>query len=272
MRQLGFEGSHTADFFDGDPGKHDDHGHFEDELEEVGDQDTPQATNKGIDAGERDQEQDADEQARVGGLAEGVGEKIMAADADLQDAALGNGVAEQYGGDADHGFDDPTEDEAVHQAAKVDGAEAAEEGGGFAFIAELNEFDIGEDAGTAPVTREEEDGHHAGETLGPPDPVAGDAVAGDDAGDEERCIGSEGGGNHRGAGEPPGDVATGDEEFLGAAGGAAAIVEADEEVHRQVDDDYEPVDRVESHPFLLRGARGAPENSSGPNSVLRGAC
>src|SRR4029077_9649158 len=120
-----------------------------------------------------------------------VGGEVMAAEADAQDAALGDGVSKEDGGDADHGFDDPGGDEAVHESAEGDGAKATEEGSGFALVAELDEFDVGEDFGAAPVAREEEDGHHAAEALRPPEPVAGDAVAGDEAGDEERRVGCE---------------------------------------------------------------------------------
>src|SRR5580692_8779783 len=105
----------------------------------------------------------------------------MAGDADGEDAALGDGVAEEDGGDADHGFDDPAEDEAVHQSSEIDGAEAAEKGSGFALVTKLDEFDVSENFGAAPVAREEKDSHHAAETLRPPKPVAGDAVAGDQA-------------------------------------------------------------------------------------------
>jgi hypothetical protein len=189
----------------------------------------------------------------VFGRAERVGGEIVAAEADGEDAALGDGVAEENGGDADHGFDDPAEDEAVHEGAEVDGAEAAEEGGGFALVAELDKFDVGENFCAAPVAREEEDGHHAAEALRPPEPVAGDAVAGDEAGDEERRVGGECGGDHGSAGEPPGNVAAGDEKFLGTAGGTAAVVERDEKIEEQVGGDDDPVGGGEGHiSFLLR--------------------
>ena len=179
--------------------------------------------------------------------AEGVGGKVVAAEADAQDAALRDGVAEKNCGDADHGFDDPAEDEAVHEGAEVDGAETAEEGRGFALVAELDEFDVGEDFGAAPVAREEEDGHHPAEALRPPEPVARDAVAGDEAGDEEWRVGRESGSHHGCAGEPPGDVAAGDEKFFGAAGGTAAIVEADEKIEEQVSGDDDPIGGGEDH-------------------------
>ena len=181
------------------------------------------------------------------GSAEGIGGEVVAAEADGEDAALGDGVAKEDGRDADHGFDDPAEDETVHEGAEVDGAEAAEEGGGFALVAELHEFDVGEDFGAAPVAGEEEDGHHAAETLRPPEPVAGDAVASDEAGDEKRRVGGESGGDHRCASEPPGNVAAGDEKFLGAAGGAASVVKTDQEIEKQVGGDDDPIGGGEGH-------------------------
>src|SRR5271155_2988645 len=240
--ELDFEEGHAADFGDRDPGEDDDHGHFQGELEEVGDEDAPEAADESVDAGERDQEEDTDQEGGVFGGAEGVGGEIVAAEADRQDAALRDGVAEKDGGDADHGFDDPSEDKAVHERAEVDSAEAAEESGGFALVAELDEFDVCEDFGAAPVAGEEEDGHHAAEALRPPEPVAGDAVACDEAGDEEWRVGGESGRDHGGAGEPPGDVAAGDEKLFGAAGGAAAVVKTDEEIEEQVGGDDDPVD------------------------------
>ncbi len=60
----------AADFRDGDPGEHDDHAHFEDELEKIGDEHTPKAANKGVNTGERNQDEDADEQRGVMRFAE----------------------------------------------------------------------------------------------------------------------------------------------------------------------------------------------------------
>jgi hypothetical protein len=186
----------------------------------------------------------------VGWRAESV-VKRLAGDGYFEDAAGGDGGAEQNRGDADHGLDDPAENEAVHQGAEINGAKAAEECGGFACVAEFDKFDIGENFGTAPVTSEEEDGHHAAEALRPPQPVAGDAVFGDEAGDEKWSISGESGGDHGGAGEPPGDVSAGDEKFFGAAGGAAAVVQADQEIEQQVGGDDNPVGGGERHFYFL---------------------
>ena len=184
-----------------------------------------------------------------------VGCEIVAAETDAENAALRDGVTEKDGRDADHSFDDPAENEAVHERAEIDGAEAAEEGGGFALIAELDEFDVGKNFGAAPVAREEKDGHHAAEALRPPEPVAGDAVARDESGDEQRSVGGESGGDHGGAREPPGNVAAGDEKFFGTAGGPAPVVKRDEEIEEQVGGDYDPISGGKDHySFCSAGA------------------
>ena len=123
--------------------------------------------------------------------------------------------------DLDHREVDPAEDDAVDGDAEIERAEAAQEGGGFAGVADLGEFDIGHDAGAAPQAGVEEDGEHAAGDEVPPQPVAGDAAHRDHAGDGERRVGGEGGGDHGSAGQPPGDVAAGEEEFVDVFSGAA---------------------------------------------------
>jgi len=185
---------------------------------------------------------------------ERVVEKLVTAERELCDAALRDGVAEKDGGDADHGFDNPAEDKTVHQGAEIDGTKAAKESGGFALIAELDEFDVSENFRTAPIASEEEDRHHAAEALRPPEPVAGNAVACNEASDEERGVGGEGGGDHGRAGEPPGDIAAGNEKLLGAAGRTAAVVQTDEEIKEQVGGDDDPIGGGEDH-FSFYSAR-----------------
>ena len=60
--------------------------------------------------------------------------------------------------------------------AEIEGAEAAQEGGGFAGVADFGEFDVGHDAGAAPQAGVEEDGEHAARDEVPPQPVARDAA------------------------------------------------------------------------------------------------
>ena len=149
--------------------------------------------------------------------------------------------------DLDHRQVDPSEDDAVDGDAEVEGAEAAQEGGGFAGIADLGEFDVGHDAGAAPQAGVEEDGEHAAGDEIPPQPVARDAAHRHHAGDGQRSVGGEGGGHHRRAGQPPGDVAAGEEELIDVLAGAGLVVEADGEVEEEVERDYQPVDGRELH-------------------------
>ena len=256
MGELKFERGHAAEFCDGDPCEDDDHGHFEGKLEKVGDEHAPKTADEGVNSSERNEQQDANQERGVFRSAEGVMQKLVAAERELEDAALGDGVAEENGGDADHGFDDPAEDEAVHQRAEIESAKTAEECGGLALVTKLDKFNVGEDFGAAPIAREEKNGHHATEALRPPEPVTGNAVFCDEAGDEERRVGGESCGDHGSAGEPPGNVAAGDEKFLGAAGGAAAIVKTDEQIEEQVGGDDDPVDGGKDH-FSLYSMRRA---------------
>ena len=180
-------------------------------------------------------------------VAEGVVDERMASEGKGENAALGDHGSERHSDDVDHGARDPAEDEAVHEQTEIDGFKSAEEGGGLAGIANLDEFDVGENFGTAPVAREEENGGHAGEAQAPPDPVAGDTLGGDESADEEGRVGGEGGGHHRGAGKPPGDIAAGDEKVFSGTAGFAAVVDADEQVEEQVGSDNEPVEMRKRH-------------------------
>jgi len=55
----------AADFRDGDPSEDDDHAHFQNELKKVGDEYAPEATDEGVNAGERNQDEDADQESGV---------------------------------------------------------------------------------------------------------------------------------------------------------------------------------------------------------------
>ena len=232
----------AADFDDSNPGENGDHSHFQNELEKIGDEYAPKSADEGVQAGEGDQAEDADHQRGVMRIAERVMEKRVAAEREFDNFAFRDGGAEEDGDDVNHRARDPAEDEAVHEQAEVDGFEAAEEGSGLAGVAKLGELDVGHYFGATPIAREEKDREHAGEALVPPEPVAGDALRGDEASDEKRRVGSECGGDHGRSGEPPGNIAAGDEEFGGVAGSAAAVVDADHEIDQQVADDDGPVD------------------------------
>ena len=73
-------------------------------------------------------------------------------------------AAESGADDAGHGLGDPSEDDAVHQQAEIDGAEAAQECGGASAVTQLGKLHVGEKSAAAPEAREEKDGHHAAES------------------------------------------------------------------------------------------------------------
>src|SRR5882757_4853267 len=85
----------------------------------------------------------------------------MPADGYLQHAALRNSVAKQYCGDADHGLDDPAENQTIHQGAQIKSAKTAQESGGLAAVTQLHKLHVGEDFRAPPITREEKNRHHS---------------------------------------------------------------------------------------------------------------
>ena len=219
----GGELMHAAERVDGKDGEQNDHRHFEHELDEVCPEHGPQAGDGVV--GEREQEAGED------------GGELRAR----------RGEAECEGEDLDHGEVDPAHDDGVDGEREIERAEAAQEGGGAAGVTELGEFDIGEDLGASPERSEEEDGEHAGESEAPPEPVAGDALLVDEAGDDEGGVCAEGGGHHGCAGQPPGNAAAGEEELTDVARRAPHVIEADGEVEGKVERDDKPVDCGEFH-------------------------
>ena len=128
---LGGEGRHAADGVDGEDGEEDDHGHFEDELDEVSPEDGPEAGDGVVSEGEGEADEDSGELAADGGDAESEGEDLA------------------------HGEVDPAHDDGIDGEGEVEGAEGAEEGGGGAGVAKFGEFHVSEDAGAAPERGEE---------------------------------------------------------------------------------------------------------------------
>jgi len=171
----------------------------------------------------------------------------VAAESELPNFPGRDGGAEEDGDNVHHGAGNPAENETIHQETEVDGFEATKESGWFAGVTELGEFDVGHDFRATPITREEKYGEHAGEALIPPKPISGDALRGDETRNEERRIGGEGGGDHRSAGKPPGDVAARDEKLRGVTAGAAAVIDADQKIDEEIADDDNPVGGCKGH-------------------------
>ena len=157
--------------------------------------------------------------------------------------------------DLGHREVDPADDHAVDGQPQVEGAEPAQEARGRAVVADLHEGDVGEDARPPPQAGEEQHAEHAAEGAAPPDPVAGDAVAGDDAGDGERGVGRERRRHHRRPREPPRQVAAGEEVLAQALAGAARDGQGDGRGEEQEGGENQPVERGEGHGAVFSSRR-----------------
>lgn len=171
----------------------------------------------------------------------------MIADRDFPNFALRDRIAKKDGDDVNHRAGDPADDETVHQKPEINGFESAEECRRLAGVAKLCQFDVGHDFGTTPIASEEKDSEHPGEALVPPEPVAGDALRGDQASDEQGSIRSKSGGDHGSAGEPPRNIAAGDEKLGCIAARTAAIVDADQKIDEEIADNDDPIGGSKGH-------------------------
>ena len=166
---------------------------------------------------------------------------MLAEDSEIEYATLRDRRAQQHRDDAHHGLGDPSEDEAVHEQAEVDGLESPKKCSRTSAIADFDELHVGQDCRAPPVAGEEEDRHHAADAERPPDPVSGDSLLGNHAANKQRRVRGKGRGHHGGPGQPPRDISAGHEEFFGVPAGSPAIVDADGEIHQQIADDDDPV-------------------------------
>ena len=207
--------------------EHDHRGHLDHELHEIGPQHRPQSRRHRIE--HRDDEADPDGHVRI--------------------------HAERDREDLDHRASDPAEHEQVDGNGEVERAEAAQHRGRLAAISDLGELDIRHDPRAPPEPREEEDGEHPAHQEVPPEPVACDAVRNDEPGHDQRRIGGKGRRYHRGAGEPPRNVAAREEVLSEALAAALREVEADAGREREVRGDDRPVDRGEFHAAAPRAQR-----------------
>ena len=171
----------------------------------------------------------------------------MTSNSDRQHAPLRDGISQQHRGDADHGLDDPSQNQAIHQPAEIDGPKTAQECRRFSLVAQLHEFHVGKNSRAAPIAREKENRHHSRQTLRPPDPVPRNPVLGHHPGDKQRCVRGERGCHHGRACQPPGHISPGNEKLLGASRGAPPVIQADQQIQQQVRRDHNPIGRVESH-------------------------
>ncbi len=213
--------------------QHHDHRHLHGELEEIGNEDAPEAGER------RDERRQRDD-----------------ADHDPESLIFRN--AEHQHQDLDHREIDPAENNAVHQHTQVERPETSQECRRFSGVAKFGEFDVGGHAGSPPEPREEEHCQHSACDHVPPEPVAGDSVPRDQSRNYKRSVRGERGCDHRGSGEPPGHVAPRKEELRGIRARFALVVKADQQVEEEIRRNDRPVDGGELHPasftFSTEGA------------------
>ena len=194
-------------------------GHGEGELDEVGQHHAAQAGHRHVGAGQREAGEDRGQPRPPQGDLEDLGHREV----------------------------DPADDHAVDRQPQVEGAEPAQEARGPPVVADLHELDVGEDARPPPQPREEQHAEHAAEGPVPPDPVAGDAVPGDDAGDREGGVGRERRRHHRRPREPPRQVAAGEEVLAQVPAGAPRDGQGDGGGEEQEAGEDQPVERRQGH-------------------------
>ena len=202
-----------------DPGEGDRAQHSGHELQQVGDHDAPQPGCDRVDESEPH--------------AHGEGQRGV--------------PSEQHIAEFDHCQHHPPHDDRVFHQPLVHGREATQDPRGGTAVADLDDLGVGEDTRAAPQPRIEEGQHEDAGRLVPPQPVAVDALAPDERGGGERCIGGEPGGRDRGACEPPGQRPAGHEVVFNAAARAFGEAQADGEGDRAVDGDDNPVKCREGH-------------------------
>ena len=130
---------------------------------------------------------------------------------------------------------------------EVQRPEAAQRRRRLAAVAQLGELEVGQHAGPAPQPGEEEDRQDARDGPVPPQPVAGDAVAGHQPGHDQRRVRREGRRDHRGAGEPPRQRAARDEVLVERLARLADIGQPDRGGDDEVEQDDQPVGEGEMH-------------------------
>ena len=204
--------------------RHSDHDrHLQRELKQIRPQHAPQSTQRHIEAGEWNQKQNADRQ-RV---------------------AIAH--AQRHRHDAGHRLGHPAQDQTVHQQAEIDGAEAAQKRGRLSGITHLGKLHIGQQSGAAPQAGKQKHRHHARQQKRPPQPVPGNALGIDQAGDHQRRVGGKRGRHHRRARQPPGDVAPGHKVIVHALARARAEIESQHQSDAEIQDDCRPVEQGEIH-------------------------
>src|SRR5579884_1287000 len=179
--------------------------------------------------------------------AQRVRKKLMITGGKMQYPSLGNNRAKKHRDDAHHGIRYPAKDEAIHDQPEIYGFEPPQECSRAATVTDLSQFNIGQDLSTPPVSREKKDREHAAEAHAPPDPVPGNTLGCHKSAYQKWSISRECGCHHGGAGQPPGNIASGEKKIFSVGAGAAHVIHADQQIDQQVSGNDKPINPGEQH-------------------------
>src|SRR6266404_2840284 len=209
-----------------------DDGHLQHKLKQVGPQYSPEPAQRNIKSRERNQEENADGQTRVFAL------------------------AEHRSYDAGHRLGHPTEDQAIHQHAKVNRAKSSQKCCRFSRITHFSELHISEQPRALPNPREKKYRHHSRRQKAPPQPVPCNSLRVNQAGDDERSIRGKRRRHHGRSRQPPRHLTPRDEIFFGVATRPAPKKKSEQERQQQISEDYGPIEQRQRHeavfPYFCR--------------------
>src|SRR5271170_880154 len=248
--QMHLQSLHPSNLRYRNPSQHNNHGHLQGKLKQVGDQHAPKPADKRVESGKRNQNKDAYEHRRISRIAQRV-LKNVSADGHLQHPALSNHGAEQNRDDADHGLRHPSQNEAIHEKAEIDSLESAQKRRWLSPVAKFDQLDVGQYFSPPPIAREEENRHHAADAGTPPDPISRDALPGNQPTNQQGRVGGKSGGHHRSPSQPPGNIAARDEKLFRVPASPAAVVKTNQQIDQQVPNNDDPVRRSKGHEFSV---------------------
>ena len=201
-------------------------------LDEIGDHDGPESTGHGVTHHKQShhhQEPDRVRQSQCCGLTRHQPQRF-------------HHLAEGEEGIADA--------DAVHRHGQQESLDAAQPSRRRSAIAQLGEGGVGEHTAAAPEGCEDNSHGHVGQTKAPPLPVARQAAGTHQAGDVKRRIDGEGGGRHRGAGQPAVQT-TASHEIIRLAAVAAGQPQPQHQGENEVSSEKQPIDRCHAQTLFL---------------------
>ena len=179
----------------------------------------------------------------------GVDQNQQANDGQQGDPGLGSGRQAQGLTHLGHGQEGIAQADAVDRQGEQKGLDAPQPGGRGPAVTQLRQGRIGQDTATSPERSKDHRHGDMGHTKAPPLPVAGEAAHAHQARHIEGRVDREGGGRHRGPGQPTLELTTRNEVVLLAAI-AAGQPEANDEACHQIGDDDRPIDAGHGRPSL----------------------